>query len=287
MVRLLPNFGDMSRAKVLSNVTNVAGLLSGNARAQLIAESGGLPVVFYLNPKSVKIIKSNTVEGKHGVLVGSFQDAVKASGNIKMELGDAHIVGAGVTQMAADQLIKWATPVETVAPGRTLSGKILSQTQRPQLDPLRLFGGGGTPTTAITKTNANGTPSDAKYYVLPKLLFSWGLHGPRGSNKPVTLEKVTVDYERFDPLGLPVWAKISMTLIEVYEDKPPGNPTSGGVPGRARHTVTQGENIVQVANRAYDSPQAWRMVAEANGIDDPLRVRPGRTLSLPPADAVR
>lgn len=290
-----PGFGGLTRSGVIGNLTNAAGLLSGNAKAQLIAESGGMPIVFYINPKSVKITKTNQVEGKHGVLVGGFQDAIKATGNVKMVLGDAHITGAGVTQAAADQLIKWATPVETAAPIRTLGGGILGKAgaaaagltgaKAAVANSLRLFGGGSTPTTAITKVGDDGKPTDSKYYMLPKLLFSWGLHGPRGSNKPVTLEQVTVDYLRFDPLGLPVWAKFSLTLVEVYEDKPPQNPTSGGVPGRAQHTVTHGENIVQVANRAYDSPHAWRVVAESNGLDDPLRVKPGRTLSLPPAHA--
>ena len=33
--------------------------------------------------------------------------------------------------------------------------------------------------------------------------------------------------------------------------------------------------------RAYHQPSHWRDIADANGIDDPLRVRAGRTLVVP------
>jgi nucleoid-associated protein YgaU len=31
----------------------------------------------------------------------------------------------------------------------------------------------------------------------------------------------------------------------------------------------------------YGDPTRWRAIAEANGIDDPLALRRGRTLSIP------
>jgi hypothetical protein len=265
---------------LLPNLTNLANLVSGNAKAQLSAQTGGLPVIFTINPKSVTIVKSNTTEGNRAVISQSFQDALRATSNVKLEVKEAHVTGMGITQMAANQLIDWATPIQITAAQALDLGSVTAATSL--LNP-----GGGTKSPSATKDTAvSALLSRPVYYRLPVLLFSWGLHGPRGSNLPVTLEKVTVDYQRFDPLGIPVWAKFSLTLVEYTAPKQRTNPSSGGVPGRATHTVSQGENVVRIANRAYGSPNAWRAVAEANGIDDPLRVKPGRTLSLPPPEAI-
>jgi nucleoid-associated protein YgaU len=268
---------------ILPNVINLGNLAAGNAKAQLTAQTGGgLPVVFTINPKSVTIQKTNSTEGNRAVISSSFQDALKATSNVKLELKEAHVTGMGVTQMAANQLIDWATPIQITAAQALDLGSASAAAAK-----LTSMASGGTSSTSATKsTTAQSLLARPVYYRLPVLLFSWGIHGPRGSNLPVTLEKVTVEYQRFDPLGIPVWAKFSLTLVEYTAPKPRTNPTSGGVPGRATHTLSQGENVVQIANRAYGSPNAWRAVAEANGIDDPLRVRPGRTLSLPPAETV-
>ena len=267
---------------ILPNVVNLGNLAAGNAKAQLSSQTGGLPVVFTINPKSVTIQKTNSTEGNRAVISQSFQDALKATSNVKLELKEAHVTGMGVTQMAANQLIDWATPIQITAAQALDLGSASAAAAK-----LTSMASGGTSSTSATKsTAAQSLLARPVYYRLPVLLFSWGIHGPRGSNLPVTLEKVTVEYQRFDPLGIPVWAKFSLTLVEYTAPKPRTNPTSGGVPGRATHTLSQGENVVQIANRAYGSPNAWRAVAEANGIDDPLRVRPGRTLSLPPAEAV-
>jgi nucleoid-associated protein YgaU len=36
-----------------------------------------------------------------------------------------------------------------------------------------------------------------------------------------------------------------------------------------------------VAFRRYGNPNMWRGIAEANGIDDPMRLRRGRELNIP------
>jgi hypothetical protein len=53
------------------------------------------------------------------------------------------------------------------------------------------------------------------------------------------------------------------------------------VPGRSQHLLAEGENVIGVATAKYGTPHAWRAVADANGLDDPLRVRSGRMLHLP------
>jgi phage tail-like protein len=130
------------------------------------------------------------------------------------------------------------------------------------------------PTTSVKKT------------ALPQLVFSWGnfMLGANtviGGNIPVTMVKATVDYVRFSANGTPNRANVSLDL-QVFSPNPmKQNPTSGGLPGRNGHTVTSGESLPSIAVTTYGSPGHWRTLAEANQLDDPLRVHPGATLYLP------
>jgi len=113
---------------------------------------------------------------------------------------------------------------------------------------------------------------------LPTLIFSWG---------PFLMEchlsNTTVGFERFDRTGAPTRAKVDFVLVEEPSllGLLPTNPTSGGVPGRKRHVVSQGDTLALIAAQTYGHPGLWRAVAEANGIDDPFRMKPGQVLLLP------
>ncbi len=59
------------------------------------------------------------------------------------------------------------------------------------------------------------------------------------------------------------------------------NPTSGSENVRQSHLLIAGDTLASVAYAEYGDPSAWRAVARFNGIDDPLRCRPGMRLLLP------
>ena len=63
---------------------------------------------------------------------------------------------------------------------------------------------------------------------------------------------------------------------------PGSNPTSGGISGRRVHTFSAGDTLHSVAYAEYGNPGLWRVLAEANGVDDPLRIAPGTALLIPP-----
>ena len=44
---------------------------------------------------------------------------------------------------------------------------------------------------------------------------------------------------------------------------------------------------MSLATRAYGNPNAWRVIAEVNGIDDPASIRPGDVVYLPARDELR
>jgi len=46
--------------------------------------------------------------------------------------------------------------------------------------------------------------------------------------------------------------------------------------------LRRGDTLSSLAAEEYGDPSAWRPIAEANGIDDPLRLPVGRALTVPP-----
>lgn len=117
------------------------------------------------------------------------------------------------------------------------------------------------------------------------LTFQWG--PPMvGFMYDVKITQCTVNYVRFSAIGIPLRAEINLTMDEIPSllGSLPTNPTSGGLPGRRRHTVASGESLQSIAMDNYRTPGLWRRIAEVNGIQDPARLRPGTTIYLPNPD---
>jgi phage tail-like protein len=124
----------------------------------------------------------------------------------------------------------------------------------------------------------------------PQLSFTWG---SGFSGIPVVLKSLSATYTRFTADGHPIRAKVNLQLEQTVPAPPAAagrstavahgarNPTSGGIPGRASHLFRDTENLPALAQRAYGDPTAWRALADANRVDDPLRLVPGTTLLIP------
>jgi nucleoid-associated protein YgaU len=48
--------------------------------------------------------------------------------------------------------------------------------------------------------------------------------------------------------------------------------------------VRDGDSLPSIAYEAYGDATRWRVIAEANGIDDPMRLRRGSELTIPRID---
>jgi nucleoid-associated protein YgaU len=90
------------------------------------------------------------------------------------------------------------------------------------------------------------------------------------------------DYSMFLADGTPVRATVKLSLKETLEAQPGPNPTSRGLVGSRAWTVKPGERLDWIAHQAYGESKRWRLIADANGIDDPRRLKAGTVLSLPP-----
>jgi hypothetical protein len=114
----------------------------------------------------------------------------------------------------------------------------------------------------------------------PWVLFRWG--GLTGFLAYIS--SVSAKYTLFTSGGLPIRATCSVTLEELAGEAPKQNPTSGGLVPRRMHTLVEGDTLPGIAYREYGDASLWRKVAQANRVDDPLRLRAGSQIMLPTVD---
>jgi nucleoid-associated protein YgaU len=215
----------------------------------------GLPfsaIPFDFNPKNISITRTTTWNTRAatpgaGSPTGSQGAIVSTVKPPEISISDIYFEGI-TTKLRMDTLLAWMSPPGGMA---ALGGALAS---------------GGRP--------INTQP--------PTVLFQWG--PPMvGFWYDVKLTNVSITYERFLPLGVPVRAKVSIKMIQQKSDLSnlPTNPTSGGLPGRHTHVVRDGDTLPSISTNYYETPAAWRRIADINGIDDPHRLRIGSTLYLP------
>lgn len=84
--------------------------------------------------------------------------------------------------------------------------------------------------------------------------------------------------------GTPVRATCDVTFQQVGEEGtyPAQNPTTGAGPNVRVWTVRPGDRLDWIAHKEYGDSTRWRPIAEANGIDDPIDLKSGQQLVIPP-----
>jgi hypothetical protein len=121
--------------------------------------------------------------------------------------------------------------------------------------------------------------------VPPMVTFRWG----SVDTFKAVCTSLTVAFQLFHANGEPIRAEVK---LELKQNAPassastpsPGtktNPTTRSRRGLGVHTVADGDSLPSIAYATYGDPGHWRTVAEANGVDDPLRLRRGTELVLP------
>jgi hypothetical protein len=101
------------------------------------------------------------------------------------------------------------------------------------------------------------------------------------------LKSVNAKYTLFRETGVPIRATCGLTIEELPSDAEGQNPTSGAPAPMRTHAVVDGDSLPMIAYREYGDPTMWRALAEANGVDDPMRLWPGDRLLIPsPSDVL-
>lgn len=122
----------------------------------------------------------------------------------------------------------------------------------------------------------------------PLVTFQWGEMIPFKA----ACTSLTVAFQLFEPNGTPIRADVKLALTQAdaatsasaNSKNKKGNPTTRSAGGLGVHVVRDGDTLQSIAHQTYGDPNRWRMVAEANGVDDPLHLRRGSPLNLPRLD---
>ena len=115
--------------------------------------------------------------------------------------------------------------------------------------------------------------------VPPFVTFEWGRLVFKGA-----CTSLSVTYKLFEPNGDPLRADVKLTLKQAAAVQQGQNPTTRAAAGFGVHRVRDGDTLPSISYDAYGDATKWRLIAEANGVDNPLHLRRGVPLSLPRLD---
>jgi hypothetical protein len=118
---------------------------------------------------------------------------------------------------------------------------------------------------------------DSELHAPPVCLFVWGTFVFQ-----CIIDRVSKKFTMFLPAGIPVRATLSVSLKE-YRD------VIVQVKEMDLHSadiskswiVKHGDTLWSIAVKEYGDPADWRLIAEANHIDNPRELEPGRELVIP------
>ncbi|MEA3016141.1 MAG: hypothetical protein QOI38_863 [Sphingomonadales bacterium] len=210
-------------------------------------KSGVEPVIVQFNPDSLKVTFANQIVQPQG--------GDQSSGPTGQQF-----VGAGTTKLAL-----------------TLWFDATAMTDDPVDDVRRLT------SQVIYFITPKEDKTDKKKFVPPLIRFSWGSFLFDG-----IVEGLEESLEYFAPDGKPLRASISLTLSQqkILVSKF-GDPTK--VPSKAGHAplspAKAGDSLQSMAG-GKGKDGGWQGIAAANGIEDPLRLKPGQLINLDASTAV-
>lgn len=92
------------------------------------------------------------------------------------------------------------------------------------------------------------------------------------------LGSLTQKFTLFNQNGSPVRATLSVDFTEFLD---PENDRRQTDPEQTTHIIKRGETLSSIAGTLYHDSTLWRIIAEANRIDDPRHLIIGRTLAIP------
>lgn len=118
----------------------------------------------------------------------------------------------------------------------------------------------------------------------PICTLSWGTFATssQGVLFEGVLEQLTERFTLFLADGTPVRATLTCIFKQwrsAQEEQQAQALSSVDV--TKTHTVRLGDTLSSIAAEEYDDPALWRPIADANGIDDPRSLEPGKPLALP------
>lgn len=114
----------------------------------------------------------------------------------------------------------------------------------------------------------------------PKCRVSWGEGRSPSQDFPFVgvVQSLKQEFTLFDSKGTPLRANLDVTFLEFLSaevDKRRNDPEF------ATRVVKRGDSLSTIAAEMLDDPSLWRIIAEANHLDNPRLLEVGMSLSIP------
>jgi nucleoid-associated protein YgaU len=114
----------------------------------------------------------------------------------------------------------------------------------------------------------------------PVCRISWGDSNSNNLDFPFVgvVESLTQDFTLFDSNGRPLRANLDVSFKEFLkpeEDKRKNDPEY------TTRMVKRGDTLSSIAAEMLGDPARWRIIADANQLDNPRALKTGMTLSIP------
>jgi nucleoid-associated protein YgaU len=107
--------------------------------------------------------------------------------------------------------------------------------------------------------------------------ISWG-HNDSDFPFSGVVTELNQEFTLFESDGRPVRANLTVSFLE-FEGWEEGRRRAD--PEFTTYVVKRGDELSSIAAKVYGDPAAWRVIAEANRLDDPRGLEVGRTLNIP------
>jgi len=132
---------------------------------------------------------------------------------------------------------------------------------------------------ALTKVNGDTHAPPRCSLIWRDRLFSFGWK----ATSKCLVESISEEFNLFSPSGVPLRAKLNVTFREylTIEEQLQETPRHSADRRKVR-VLARGKTLSHLAWEEYDDPGEWRLIAEANNVDNPRLIAPGTSLAVPP-----
>jgi hypothetical protein len=121
---------------------------------------------------------------------------------------------------------------------------------------------------------------DRDLHAPPPVRFNWG-----PIRFDAVIEKLSQKFTLFRPDGSPARATLNVTFKEYLSiDKQLREPRRESADKTKRRQLDGSDDIWLLAWREYGDPRQWRLIADANDVDNPWRLGVGDWLKVPPLE---
>lgn len=111
----------------------------------------------------------------------------------------------------------------------------------------------------------------------PPVLFVWG-----ALRFKAVIERLTQRFTMFREDGVPVRATLNVTFKEYKTIEDQLDPPNESSDWSKRRIVAENDRLCLIAAIEYEDPAVWRVIADANDIENPRLLQPGQEILLPP-----